>query len=77
MCHHIAAQLAGGFLRAWGTAWAAGGAVSESVFHGRTLASHRCTVCNAHVSDTVLFTMRSTSFALSCPVYSLRMHPVA
>ena len=39
----------GGSLGAWGAAGAAGGAVSESVFHGRTLASHRCAVCIAHL----------------------------
>jgi hypothetical protein len=67
----------GGFLGAWGAAGAAGGAVSESVFQGRTLASNRCAVCVVHFDDTVPFTMRSASFASSCSVYSLRMHPVA
>ena len=76
--HHIAAQLAGGLpWGLWGAAGAAGGAVSESVFQGRTLASNRCAVCVVHFDDTVPFTMRSASFASSCSVYSLRMHPVA
>ena len=67
----------GGSLGGWGAADVAGGAVSESVFHGRALASNPCAVCIAHLSNAVLYAMRNTSFALRCSVYSLRMHPVA
>ena len=78
VCHHIAAQLAGGLPWGLGRGWG-GRRRRLRIGFSRPDASQRL-VRSVHRTlgvTLLLYAMRSTSFAPSCSVYSIRMRLVA